>query len=55
MGSVPPTWVTEAVASARKPAVLNNLTPGVTYTIQVRAFGMLGYTDWSDPVSRMVI
>jgi len=54
--AIPPTsWATEAIPTARKPAVLNDLTPGVTYTIQVRAFGMLGYTGWSDPVTRMVI
>ncbi|HEY2381643.1 MAG TPA: fibronectin type III domain-containing protein [Terriglobia bacterium] len=52
----PPTpWTTVTIPNARKPAVLNNLTPGTTYTIQVRAYGMLGYTDWSDPVNRMVI
>ena len=49
------TWTTVAIPNATKPAVLTNLTPGTTYTIQVRAYGMLGYTDWSDPVNRMVI
>ena len=54
-GVTPATWTTVAIPNAKKPAVLNNLTPGTTYTIQVRAYGMLGYTDWSDSVTRMVI
>ncbi len=33
--------------------IISNLTPGTTYTFQVRALGRLGYTNWSDPVSRM--
>ena len=32
-----------------------NLAPGTIYTFQVRAFGTLGYTDWSNPVQRMCI
>jgi hypothetical protein len=34
---------------------VENLTPGTTYMFQVRAYGKLGYTDWSQPVQRMVI
>jgi hypothetical protein len=34
--------------------VLENLTPGTTYTIQARAIGgTKGYSDWSNSVSRM--
>ena len=54
-GGTPSTWTTVAIPNAIKPAVLNNLTPGTTYMIQVRAYGLLGYTDWSDSVSRMAI
>lgn len=33
---------------------LNNLTPGTTYSVQVRAVGgSTGYSNWSDPVSHM--
>jgi hypothetical protein len=49
------TWTTIPLPNTKKPAVFNNLTPGTTYMFQVRAYGPLGYTDWSDPVSRMVI
>ena len=35
---------------------LTGLTPGSTYTVQVRAVGgTTGYSDWSDPVSHMCI
>jgi Fibronectin type III domain len=50
-----PTWTIVAIPNAIKPAVLNSLTPGTNYTIQVRAYGMLGYTDWSDAVNRIAI
>ena len=36
------------VPTTKPPTVLNNLTPGGTYTFQVRAYGKLGYSDWSD-------
>jgi hypothetical protein len=48
-------WTTLLVATTKPPAAFNNLTPGGTYSFQVRAFGKLGYSDWSDPVSRMCI
>ena len=41
--------------TTKPPTVLNNLTPGGTYTFQVRAYGKLGYSDWSEPVNRMCI
>ncbi len=32
---------------------INGLTPGTTYTVQVRATGTTGTSDWSNPVSHM--
>ena len=32
---------------------VTGLTPGTTYAFQMRALGRLGYTDWSDSVTRM--
>jgi Fibronectin type III domain len=46
-------WITNTVTTVRVPTVLNGLTPGTTYAFQVRALGKLGYTDWSDSVTRM--
>ena len=52
-GSVDPTMI--VVTNTRPPTVINNLTPGTIYTFQVRAFGRLGYSEWSNTAQRMVI
>lgn len=47
-------WVNAGVFTKSRYILLENLTPGSTYTIQVRAVGgKTGYSDWSDPVSHM--
>jgi hypothetical protein len=46
-------WTTNLVASTKPATPINNLTPGGTYTFQVRAFGKLGFSDWSSPVEKM--
>jgi len=48
-------WTTIVVPSTKPATTVNNLTPGTTYTFQVRAYGKLGFSDWSDAVERMVI
>src|SRR2546428_470523 len=48
-------WTTIVRATARPAVPINNLTPGGTYTFQVRAFGILGFSDWSASVERMCI
>lgn len=45
-------WTTVLLANA-KPATVSNLTPGTNYTFQVCAWNNLGFTDWSDPITRM--
>jgi Fibronectin type III domain len=50
-----PGWTKITVATARKPVPVENLTPGTTYTFHVRAFGKSSFTDWCQPVQRMVI
>jgi len=52
-GVVPASW-TERTITSTKPTIIGSLTPGTTYTFQVRAPGRLGLTDWSDAVNRMV-
>jgi len=49
------TWTTTLLATAKPSPAVNNLTPGVTYTFQVRAFGKLDYSEWSALVQRMCI
>ena len=48
-------WTTILVPSTKPAAAINNLTPGANYTIQVRAFGKLGFSDWSASVERICI
>ena len=54
-GATPATWSIVTVPNARTAAVISGLTPGATYAIQVRAYGPLGYTEWSDSAVRMAI
>jgi len=54
-GGTTPVRTKITVASTRKAVSVANLTPGTTYVFQVRAFGTPGFTDWSQPVQRMVI
>ena len=47
-------WQNAGVFTKSRRVLLDNLTPGSTYTIQARAVGgRTGYSDWSDPVSHM--
>jgi len=41
------------VNSVKKPVEFNNLTPGATYSFKVRAYGKLGYTEWSPSIQKM--
>ena len=54
-GATPTNWSIVTVPNAKTVAVINGLTPGATYAIQVRAYGTLGYTEWSDSAVRMAI
>jgi hypothetical protein len=51
----PGPWTTVTAPSAKQATAIGNLTAGTTYTFQARAYGKLGYTDWSDSVMRMCI
>jgi hypothetical protein len=51
----PTDWLTKTVTSVKSATSFRGLTPGTIYLFQVRALGRAGYTDWSDPVSRMCI
>ena len=48
-------WTIVQVATVKPPTTISNLTPGTTYTFQVRAFNKLGFSDWSNPVNLMII
>jgi hypothetical protein len=48
-------WILISAASTKPAIPVNNLTRGVNYTFQVRAFGKLGFSDWSSAAERMCI
>jgi hypothetical protein len=54
-GAAPAAWSMLMVPKARTAVPIGGLTPGTTYAIQVRAYGQLGYTEYSDSATRMVI
>jgi hypothetical protein len=47
-------WVPAGIFTQARRILVENLTPGTVYTFQVRAIGgITGFSEWSDPVSRM--
>jgi hypothetical protein len=53
-GNTPGPWQTAGSFTATRSLKISGLTPGTTYVFQVRAVGgSTGYSDWSNPVSRM--
>jgi hypothetical protein len=49
------TPVTQLVTKTRPAATITGLTPGTTYSIQVRSFAdATGFADWSDPVTYII-
>jgi hypothetical protein len=49
-------YIPAPFSTSSRGLLLENLVPGIVYTIQARAVGGLnGYGDWSDPVSRMAV
>ena len=54
-GGVIGQYTTVTIPSVKQAQSFTALAPGTLYTFQVRAYGKLGFTDWSDSVMRMVI
>jgi hypothetical protein len=53
-GNAPGPWQTAGLFTNSRSVSITGLTPGTTYEFQVRAVGgSSGYSDWSNPVSRM--
>ena len=53
-GGAPGPWQNGGLFTNSRAMPINGLTPGTTYSFQVRAVGgSTGYSDWSDPVSHM--
>ena len=49
----PGSWTEMSPVTVIRSITVNSLTPGTTYAFQMRGLGRLGYTDWSDSVTRM--
>ena len=49
-------WQPAGISTQARRIEINDLTPGNTYSVQLRAIGgSTGYSDWSDPVSRIAV
>jgi hypothetical protein len=48
-------WTMMAFTAVKSAIPINNLVPGTIYTFEARAFGKLGFSDWSSSVERMCI
>lgn len=49
-------WVAAGIFTQPRNMILNGLTPGNIYSVQVRAVGgSTGYSAWTDPVSHMAM
>src|SRR5262245_17034020 len=46
-------WTIHPVGTTRPATSIKHLIPGTAYVFQVRALTDSGYTDWSDPVTRI--
>jgi len=54
LSSAPNVWQAGGMFTQARRIVVQDLTPGTTYTFQVRAIGgSTGYSGWSDPLSHM--
>jgi hypothetical protein len=54
-GGVVGPWQSAGLFTAARKMIVAGLTPMTTYSIQVRAVGAAGPTDWSDPVSHICL
>jgi hypothetical protein len=50
-----PNVIVQTAQTTAASMTFNNLTPGVVYSVQANAVGAAGPSDWSNPVSQMVI
>ena len=50
---VPGPWTSQPITAVISPISFTGLTPGTNYAFQVRALGRLGFSDWSDTVTKM--
>lgn len=49
----PGDWQQNGFFSKSQSMLVNGLKPGISYAFQVRAMGIAGFSDWSDPVTHV--
>jgi hypothetical protein len=54
-GAPPTSWTSKVVTKVRPPIGFQGLTPGTVYAFQVRALGVVGWTDWTDSATCMCV
>ncbi len=52
-GGAEPTWTIRSIGTTQLPVTIESLTPGTAYVFPARALTESGFTDWSDPVTRI--
>jgi hypothetical protein len=54
-GAPPTSWTSKVVTKVNPPVGFQGLTPGTVYAFQVRALGVVGYTNWTDSTTCMCV
>jgi hypothetical protein len=54
-GGTPKTWSTQPLSNVKAPAVISGLTPGTAYVFQARAVINNGYSDYSQPITKIAV
>ena len=54
-GTAERSWLMTRASTVITPVTVDGLAPGTTYVFRVRAFGLHGFSGWSNTVSRMCI
>ena len=54
-GAAEPSWTMVRANTVRTPVTIDDLTPGTIYRFRLRAYGLHGFSDWSNIASRMCI
>lgn len=54
-GALPETWISKPIVKLRPATTISGLTPGATYVFQARAVTHGGYSDWGNPIFRIVL
>lgn len=54
-GALPENWTMRPIVKLRPATMISGLTPGATYMFQARAVVEKGYSDWGNPITRIVL